>query len=236
MGEETTALAVAEESSVEAVRNTQAYQALLADCREITQRAERSVIEGFWRLGERVCRDLPPNREESYGKQIILALEGDLATDRTTLWRAVQVYETYTLDKILDNVSRMFTWRKLRMLLALPEALRHQIEALIESGKLRTDDQVRLAILDLKHTFGLDRPALGEPRYQLELELGDIDANRPLRVIWGKTSPINRIHLLIELMGKAQLDQADRGQALKSLSYARERIGALERRLGGGAR
>ena len=229
------ALATVAPSDIDAIRGTQAYQGLLADCREIVNSARVAVLEYMWHLGERISKDIDPADERSQ-HQINLALEQDLSIDRTTLVRAIQTYQRFRLPEICDGSSQLITWGKLRMLLPLPDMLFDQIWKRIISGELRTDEQVRFAILALKADLGLDRPALGEPRYQLELELGGMDANKPLRVLWGKATPIDRIHLATELMGKAQLDKADRGAALKALQYARQRIEGIERRLGGASR
>lgn len=210
------------------------YQELLADCREITERTERNLVEGFWHLGERIAKDLPDSREETYGKQIIRALERDLSIDRTTLVRAVQVYRTWSLPEIGDTCVTNLTWRKIRMLVALDEPLRKQIEARILSGELRTDDDVHKAIQALKSDLGmLPANASGTPRYQLELDI-DFDTDTPLRVSWGKSEPLKRAALMLDLMPRMGLETVDRPDALRMVTALRKRLDQLERRLNKG--
>jgi len=210
------------------------YQELLADCREISERTERNLVEGFWHLGERIAQDLPESREETYGKQIMLALERDLAIDRTTLVRAVQVYRTWALPEIGDTCVTNLTWRKIRMLVALDEPLRKQIEDRIRSGELRTDDDVHKAIQALKFDLGmLPANASGTPRYQLELDL-DIDTNKPLRVLWGKADPAEQTHLVANLIAKINPAGIGRRDALQAMKLLERSVAILRRRLDAG--
>ena len=209
------------------------YQSLLADCRKICGKAERTVIEQFWRLGERIRRELPSDRDGSYGKNVILALEADLATDRTTLRRADQDHETWTLAEILDNVSTMLTWRKLRMLVALDEPLRKQIEERIRSGELRTDDDVRRAINLLKSDLGLLPPPMGDVEPEL-FGVKGVSADK-LRSLWRHAKPLDRCLLVRALIPEMELEKAARPEALAAIRATREQLDEYERRLGEGA-
>jgi len=218
------------------IAQTEQYQRLLADCREITEGAERHLIKQFWTLGERISRELPPDRADVYGKHIILALERDLATDRTTLWRAIQVYHTWALPEILDNVSKLLTWRKIRMLVSLDAPMRKQIEERIYSGELRTDEDVRRAIDRLLDDAG-KRKALpsGSARHQLHLAGFDEEiVRKPLSTLWNKFDSVGRAMLVTALIPSLGLDDADRPQALELIRAMRRQVDEVEKHLGEG--
>jgi len=208
-----------------------AYRKLLADCQDICESIRRSTIEHFWRLGERIHREIPEDREDHYREAIILSLERDLQIDRTTLWRAIQVYQTYDLPDILDTVSRMLTWRKIRMLLPLPDAQRKQIEERIRSGELRTDNDVRLAIYELKRALGELPPSpLGDAEPDL-LGVKGIKADK-LRVLWWRATPIGRALVIRALIPEMDLDRAERKEALGAIQAIRQQLDEYEKRLG----
>ena len=219
------------------IAQTKQYQQLLADCREITEGAERHLIQQFWTLGERISREMPTDRADSYGKRIVLALERDLATDRTTLWRSIQVYHTWALPEILDNVSKLLTWRKIRMLVALDAPLRKQIEERIYSGELRTDEAVRRAIDRLLEDAG-KRKALPARAARNQLSLAGFDEDvveKPLATLWNKFDSVGRAMLVTALIPSLGLDEADRPQALELLRAMRRQVDEVEAKLGEGA-
>lgn len=218
------------------VTASESYQQLLADCHEICNAARVSVLQHMWELGQRISREFAPDDESSYGRKIILSLEQDLAIDRTTLIRARQTYQRFKPGEIGDGSSPMLTWGKLRMVLALPDPMFHAIMKRIRSGELRTDDQVRLAILDLKEAAGETKalPARAA-RYQLQLAGFDEELLRkPLSTIWNKHDPLHRAMLLTALIPTLDLDREDRPQALEVIGAMRRQLDEYEEGLGRG--
>ena len=233
---EGTALAVPAAQGLSDLTTSPQYQELLEDCREICNSARVAVLEHMWRLGERIARDLPEgrSREDTYGKQIILGLERDLAVDRTTLIRAVQTYQRFGLPEIGDGSSPILTWGKLRMLLPLEDALFQQIWKRILSGELRTDDDVHKAIQALKLDLGmLPANASANPRYQLELDI-DFNTDTPFRVSWGKAEPLTRAALVADLVPRMGIEQAPRPEALRMMAALRKNLDQLDRKLNRG--
>jgi len=215
---------------------SQSYQELLTDCQEIREQGRRNLIAHFWTLGERIAKELPADHEDRYGHAIILGLEQDLPMDRTTLWRAVKLYQTYDQASILDTRSTMLTWRKLRMLLPLPDEMRKMIEDRIYSGELRTDEDVRMAIQMLKQDMGLlPPPPARSARNQFILAGFDEDLIRkPLSTIWNKQDPVHRAMLLTALIPTLELDQEERPQALEVIGAMRRQLNDYEKGLGRG--
>jgi len=218
------------------IAETEQYQALLADCREITEGARIAVLKYMWLLGERINRDYPADDEGTYGRKITEALERDLVIDRTTLIRARQTYQRFPKNEIGDGSSPMLTWGKLRMLLPLEEPFFSQIKQRIYAGELRTDEDVRRAIDRLLDDAG-KRKALpsGSARHQLHLAGFDEEiVRKPLSTLWNKFDSVGRAMLVTALIPSLGLDDADRPQALELIRAMRRQVDEVETHLGEG--
>ena len=127
----------------------------------------------------------------------------------------------------------MLTWRKLRMLLPLPDEMRKQIEERIYSGELRTDDDVRAAISLAKRDAGqLPASPLGDAQPDL-FGIKGLKADT-IEKIWRRVDPISRgltLRLLIPHLG---LEQVDRKDAVATMKAIRQQFEDYERRLGDG--
>ena len=212
-----------------AIRPTREYQSLLADCREIRERGRQSLLMHYWELGERIAQELPEEREDRYGQGIILALEQDLAADRKTLWRAVQLYRTYSNQALSPHGDNawLLTWSKVRMLLPLPEEMRKEIQQRILSGELRTDDQVRLAIHEGKQVRGLLPPSpLGEAEPDI-LGVKGINGDK-LRTLWRRASFRDRAVLARALLKEMDWAHVARAEALFALRLIGQTIEECE--------
>ena len=216
------------------IAQTEQYKALLADCREIQESARRSALDHYWRLGEAIDKAAPQEQREEWGASVIPQLEADLTIDRTTLWRSVQLYEQFNQPSLL--AARRLTWGKLRLVLPIPRELQAQILPRIESGELRTEDDVRRAITFLKQDLGmLPPPPARSVRNQLHLAGFDEDiVRKPLSTLWNKFNSVGRAMLVTALIPSLGLDDADRPQALELLRAMRRQVDEVEAHLGEG--
>jgi len=123
------------------------------------------------------------------------------------------------------------------MLLPLAPDQRDSLLKRILAGELRTDEQVRLAILDLKEAAG-DRKALPSHAARDQLHLagfGDEVVTKPLSTVWNKLQPTGRAMFVTSLVPALGLEEADRPEALDLLGALRRQVDDYERRLGEGA-
>jgi len=217
------------------IAQTEQYKALLADCREIQESARRSALDHYWRLGEAIDKAAPREQREEWGASIIPQLEADLAIDRCTLVRCVQLYEQFNQASLV--AARQLTWGKLRLLLPISRLLQAQILPRIESGELRTEDDVRRAITFLKQDLGmLPPPPARNARHQLHLAGFDEEiVRKPLQTTWNKLDPFGRTMFVTALIPSLGLDGADRPQALELLRAMRRQVDEVEKHLGEGA-
>ncbi len=217
------------------IAQTEQYQQLLADCREIQESARRSALDHYWRLGQAINKTAPREKREEWGASVIVQLEADLSIDRGTLVRCAQLHEQF--DQATLVAHGQLTWGKLRLLLPIPAELQAKILPRIESGELRTVDDVRRAITFLKQDLGmLPPPPARAARNQLSLAGFDEDVvEKPLSTLWNKFDPIGRTMLLTALIPSLGLDEADRPQALELLRAMRRQVDEVEAKLGEGA-
>ena len=165
-------------------------------------------------LGKAIETYLGAGREQ-YGAKVIIALEGDLGIDRTSLIRASQLYRAFTLKEI--GAARHLSWSKLKMLLPLPAEIRDQVMEQIRAGELRTDDDVRYAILEEKRRRGmLPPPPTEDVRGRVEgLSKRDFTA---LDRLWRRAQPPQRAVLVKTLIPKLELESAPRDEAIAALN------------------
>ncbi len=195
------------------ITQTPEYGELLAKCQEICDGARQSLLRYMWALGQEISKHLSSRRDENYGKAVVIALEKDLAIDRTTLWRAVKAFEAFPLEQIV--AARQLSWSKLKMLLPLPAEIRDRVMEQIRAGDLRTDDDVRYAILEEKRGM-LPPPPTDEVRGRLEgLSKRDFTA---LDRLWRRAEPPQRAVLVKTLIPKLDLDKAPREEAIAALN------------------
>jgi len=216
------------------IAQTEQYKALLADCREIQESARRSALDHYWRLGEAIDKAAPREQREEWGASVIPQLEADLAIDRTTLIRSVQLYEQFNQATL--GAHGQLTWGKLRLLLPISRELQAQILPRIESGELRTVDDVRREITFLKQDLGmLPPPPARNVRHQLHLAGFDEDiVRKPLQTTWNRLDPFGRTMFVTALIPSLGLDDADRPQALELLRAMRRQVDEVEAHLGEG--
>jgi hypothetical protein len=209
------------------------YQRLLASCLTICEKARISVLHYMWKLGERIRSACPLDRDETYGKQIILNLERDLAIDRTTLIRARQTYDKFHLEDIGDGSSPMLTWGKLRMLLPLEDAEMHYFLDRIRSGELRTDDDLRTAIALYEVENGTRPPSpLGDAAPGI-FGIKGLHAEK-LQTLWRRAAPPDRAAVVAVLIPHLGLDHCDRTSALKGIREIESALAEYKKRINRG--
>ena len=207
-------------------------------CREISESLRQSTVEHYWLLGQTISEALAPGEaseetRKEWGARVILALESALGVDRTTLWRAVQCFQCFRQDHLVSDTR--LSWRKVRLLLPLPEDQRREILDLIYAGKLRTEDDVRVAIINLRHRLGLSPPPpLGDAQPTL-FGIAGLHLNT-LNTIWRRTNPIERGLVVRELIPHLELERAERKDALGTLRAIRQKLDEYEKQINAGGK
>lgn len=196
------------------------YEKLRDRCAEIITHAECCFISSVWELGQAIVTDLGAERQE-YGAQVVHQLAADLGMDHTNVYRAIQLYETYPKNIFApgrQSLGRILTWKKAKMLLPLDPKLRAEMEKKLASGAIRTDEQLRLAILERKQELGLI----------------DMDFTRP-QTMGVKGLPLEKARTLLRKIGPDP-DQAFGLLGIWAEDWAKQFIGSNgvpeERRVG----
>jgi len=121
---------------------TEWYQHLIDDCRAIVTEAvftsRWALVEGYWKLGERISQENNFDRKDAYGKKIVQGLGESLRVSSSTLYYALQAYDKYPdLGQIPEGKN--ITWNKL-ITKYLPEPKTEDVplltpEIITEEGK-----------------------------------------------------------------------------------------------------
>jgi hypothetical protein len=206
---------------------------LVEKCRQIRDSLRISVVQHYWRLGEAISNAAPRENRQVWGARVIITLERELDIDRTNLKRAVQCYETFSLGDLGARVH--LTWGKLLLLLPISADLRADLLERIESGELRTTDDVRDAIREFQQALGRRPAPLLRPGQMELFGVPGLTLERFSRG-WSKAPPMQRSAatraIIIPNMG---LQDLDRPAALHELSLLRSAIDAYESSLDGAA-
>ncbi len=206
----TTGVDIVPASDVE-LRADPKYQKLLAACHEINQKARLALIHYHYKLGERIRSFFLPGQDSTYGSQVVQCLEEDLVLDRTTLWRAIQCYDTYRScsEKILSESPPTLNWSMVRMLIPIEDdATRDYFYDRIASGELRTAEDLRTAIRLYEVQCGkLPPPTFGDTDPEVLGIKGRHWEN--LQIMWRSTDPGIHANIMTTLIPRLGLEGAD---------------------------
>ena len=105
------------------IQNSDWYENLVDECKAIITEAvftsRWALVEGYWKLGERIREDKLAQEFAKGNKTFVQDLARNLGQSERTLYYALQAYDKYPkLDKIPEGKN--ITWNKL-ITLYLPE-------------------------------------------------------------------------------------------------------------------
>lgn len=115
-------------------------ETLVQDLRQLiidAQRHAASVVNSaltllYWRVGERIRRDVLQNERARYGEQILATLSQELTAefgrgfDATNLTRMMKFAESFPEEEIVATLSQQLSWSHFRELLPLDQPLQRE--------------------------------------------------------------------------------------------------------------
>jgi predicted nuclease of restriction endonuclease-like (RecB) superfamily len=116
---------------------------LVRDLRQLITEARRhaaSVVNStltllYWRVGDRIRRDVLQNERARYGAQILATLSQELIVefgrgfDATNLTRMMKFVESFPDEEIVATLSQQLSWSHFRELLPLEQPLQREFYA-----------------------------------------------------------------------------------------------------------
>ena len=97
------------------------YKKLLAEILQNLQKTQQKItrqkVEMSWQVGKLVENHLKENKDESYGNNLILRLEGDTNISHKTLYKMRSFYQTYSR---LPKDDPKLNWSHYRVLVGIP--------------------------------------------------------------------------------------------------------------------
>ena len=120
-----------------------ASETLVEDLRQLISDARRhaaSVVNSaltllYWRVGDRIRRDVLQNERARYGQQILASLSQELIVefgrgfDATNLSRMMKFVESFPDEEIVATLSQQLSWSHFRELLPLEQPLQREFYA-----------------------------------------------------------------------------------------------------------
>jgi predicted nuclease of restriction endonuclease-like (RecB) superfamily len=120
-------------SSVELLRD---LRSLIEQAREhVAQQFNTELVFLYWKIGERILKDILQEERAEYGKQVLETLAGQLTVEygrgfsRSNLADMVRFAETFRDQKILQTLSGKLGWSHFRLLIYLDEPLKRDFYA-----------------------------------------------------------------------------------------------------------
>ena len=131
---------------------------LLSEVREMILTTRLTVAQGvnaalvllYWKIGERIRRDILKEKRAGYGEQIFHSLSGKLTAEfgrgftKTNLFNMVRFAEVFSDPKIVHALSGQLSWTHLRRIIYLDDPLKRDFYAemcRIEKWNTRTLNQ-----------------------------------------------------------------------------------------------
>lgn len=98
------------------IENKEWFNHLVEECKAIISEAvftsRWALVEGYWRLGQRISTENNLDRKEIYGKKIVKGLAESIGISERTLWYALKTYDKYPkLDQVPEGKN--ISWNKL---------------------------------------------------------------------------------------------------------------------------
>ncbi len=89
----------------------------------------------YWRVGERIRREILKSQRAEYGEEILPTLSAELMTDygkgfdTKNLWRMIQFAEHFSIEKIVVTLSRQLSWSHFVAILPVENSLAREFYA-----------------------------------------------------------------------------------------------------------
>ena len=120
---------------------------LISDIRQLIESARSRAAVAvnveltllYWRVGERIRREILKSQRAEYGEEILPTLSAELMADYgkgfdvKNLWRMVQFAEHFSTEKIVVTLSRQLSWSHFVAILPVKDSLLPKLM----SGKIR---------------------------------------------------------------------------------------------------
>lgn len=111
-------------------------RALIESGREQTARAVNSVLVGlYWKIGQRIRRDVLQEKRAEYGKRIVETLSARLTAeygrgfDRRNLFHMIRFAEVFPDESIVNALRTQLSWTHFRELLPIDDPLKREFYA-----------------------------------------------------------------------------------------------------------
>jgi len=234
----------------------ESFRQVVETCGRLCEQLRGTTMELHHQIGQQLYDEIQARKDVHYGSRLILRVEAITGMDRTELYRSIKLYEWLPLDSIV--AAQPLSWNKAKMLVPLsPESLHKEAaesisgprklsaahalidttcnrDALLErviSGELRTDDQVRVAILLMKEKLGL----LTKPALRAEEDFHGIKGLQAEKIetLWRRCAPVERAAVTCMLVQRLELNRAPREVALKSIGEIEAEVARVRASLDG---
>ncbi len=130
-------------SKTNKIQAAESVPELLSDIRRLIVEAKQSVITTvnatqtmlYWHIGKRINQDVLKGERAEYGKQIVLALAGQLSIEfgkgfaEKSLRRMVQFAECFPEQEIVASVMRQLSWTHFTLLIPMKNELQREFYA-----------------------------------------------------------------------------------------------------------
>lgn len=130
-------------------------QGLLEDLKRLIEHARQSIActvnagltIAYWRVGHRILKENLQNERADYGKQIVVTVSRQLASDygngfnEKNLRRMIQFSEMFPEEEIVVSLARQLTWSHLIKLITIKDSIKRDFYAemsRIEQWNVRT--------------------------------------------------------------------------------------------------
>lgn len=129
---------------MEVIQNKNIDSNLFADIRQMIETAKSQVASTvnsamtlmYWRIGDRINREVLGGERAAYGKQIIAQLAQNLQTEygkgsfsEKHLRQMMRFAEVFSDEKIVYTVCRQLTWSHIRLLVPMEDKLQREFYA-----------------------------------------------------------------------------------------------------------
>ncbi len=216
------ALAVAGTAAIEQ-QESQVFQQVVDQCFRISEEIRTSNLQRYWKIGEVLGEELLRRRDDNiYGQRLVASVEKRTGIDHSTLYRAVSLWDRLTWDEIC--AARHISWSKAKLILGFRDssgnprkdidfrAERNRLYERIESGELRTDEQVRTAIFSRMEKLGL----ITREGLRADRDLATVPGHLPhvLQGLFNKLSVPERVTVGVAVIRNMGIERLPRDQAL----------------------
>jgi hypothetical protein len=90
--------------------------------RDVARRVNSTLVLLYWRIGQRIRRDLLREKRAGYGEQIVSAVSRELAAEfgqgfsEKNLWHMIRFAEVFPDGEILSALRRELSWTHFKLI------------------------------------------------------------------------------------------------------------------------